>query len=486
MTTSRDFITPVQRGRLPAFVRSDYPAFEKYIIDYFTWLEQDGNALQILEEWYANTDPDNMVEPYVSAILRDLGWTWEGSLAIPKNLLLKNLRDFYLSRGTKKSFEFLFRALFDEPIAIKYPRERMLVLDQADYASESRVYTTANNRLGTTAAAILAGLNGRKHVQMTGIVSGTVATIESIQILLSGDRAYFQITILEPLTDFVVKEDVRIESESGFIIERLHNVMTVAITDPGNGFALNEELAVSGAGLNGVIRVSNLKGCKADSVAITAPGESYVVGDKILAEKIEGDYGFGFYAKVSGVGANGEITKINISDFGRGYRVVPPLYIKSPTGSGAKLQIVSGSIGAVNRIAILQPYVDFDPTTVAVELGNAAFEVGETTIFRSRAYKDRRGVLGENSILIDSDQYQQFSYDLVTALSSGVHRQIVDELLHPVGFIRTDVLKVDRDESLGVAAAITANVEQGTQTSPIVSIGGDGIVTLDNDYIGTL
>jgi hypothetical protein len=427
-----------------------------------------------------------MVEPYVSAILRDLGWTWEGSLAIPKNLLLKNLRDFYLSRGTKKSFEFLFRALFDEPIAIKYPRERMLVLDQADYASESRVYTTANNRLGTTAAAILADLNGRKHVQMTGIVSGTVATIESIQILLSGDRAYFQITILEPLTDFVVKEDVRIESESGFIIERLHNVMTVAITDPGNGFALNEELAVSGAGLNGVIRVSNLKGGKADSVAITAPGESYVVGDKILAEKIEGDYGFGFYAKVSGVGANGEITKINISDFGRGYRVVPPLYIKSPTGSGAKLQIVSGSIGAVNRIAILQPYVDFDPTTVAVELGNAAFEVGETTIFRSRAYKDRRGVLGENSILIDSDQYQQFSYDLVTALSSGVHRQIVDELLHPVGFIRTDVLKVDRDESLEVAAAITANVEQGTQTSLIVSIGGDGIVTLDNDYIGTL
>jgi hypothetical protein len=321
---------------------------------------------------------------------------------------------------------------------------------------------------------------------MTGIVSGTVATIESIQILLSGDRAYFQITILEPLTDFVVKEDVRIESESGFIIERLHNVMTVAITEPGNGFALNEELAVSGAGLNGVIRVSNLKGGKADSVAITAPGESYVVGDKILAEKIEGDYGFGFYAKVSGVGANGEITKINISDFGRGYRVVPPLYIKSPTGSGAKLQIVSGSIGAVNRIAILQPYVDFDPTTVAVELGNAAFEVGETTIFRSKAYKDRRGVLGENSILIDSDQYQQFSYDLVTALSSGVHRQIVDELLHPVGFIRTDVLKVDRDESLGVAAAITANVEQGTQTSLIVSIGGDGIVTLDNDYIGTL
>ena len=253
MINSRDFITPVQRGRLPAFVRSDYPAFEKYIIDYFTWLEQDGNALQILEEWYANTDPDNMVEPYVSAILRDLGWTWEGSLAIPKNLLLKNLRDFYLSRGTKKSFEFLFRALFDEPIAIKYPRERMLVLDQADYASESRVYTTANNRLGTTAAAILADLNGRKHVQMTGIVSGTVATIESIQILLSGDRAYFQITILEPLTDFVVKEDVRIESESGFIIERLHNVMTVEIDSAGSGFNVDDELNVTGAGLNGAL-----------------------------------------------------------------------------------------------------------------------------------------------------------------------------------------------------------------------------------------
>lgn len=486
MINSRDFITPVQRGRLPAFVRSDYPAFEKYIIDYFTWLEQDGNVLQILEEWYANNDPDNTVEPYVSAILRDLGWTWEGSLAIPKNLLLKNLRDFYLSRGTKKSFEFLFRALFDEPVAIKYPRDRMLVLDQADYATESRVYATATNRDTGTFQTILEDLNNRKHVEVIGLVSGTTATVESVQILLSGDRAYLQIAILEPLTDFVVKEDIRFQSESGFTIERLHNVMTVGVETPGSLFSLDDELNVTGAGLEGVIRVTNLKGGKVDSVNITSPGESYAVGDKILAEKLEDDFGFGFYAKVSKIGANGEITEVNVSDFGRGYRVVPPLYIKSGTGSHAKLEIVSSSIGAVNRIAILQPYVDFDPTTATVELGNAAFEVGETTIFTTRSYKDRRGVLGENSVLIDSDQYQQFSYDLVTALSSGVHRQIVDELLHPVGYVRTDVLKVDKDETLIVVTEIESTVERGTQSDLIVTIGGDGIVTLDNDYIGTL
>lgn len=121
-----------------------------------------------------------------------------------------------------------------------------------------------------------------------------------------------------------------------------------------------------------------------------------------------------------------------------------------------------------------------------MELGNAAFKVGETTIFTSHTYKDRRGVLGENSVLIDSDQYQQFSYDLVTALSSGVHRQIVDELLHPVGYIRTDVLKVDKDETLIVDTEIESNVKRGTQTDLIVTIGSDGIVTLDNDYIGTL
>ena len=155
--------------------------------------------------------------------------------------------------------------------------------------------------------------------------------------------------------------------------------------------------------------------------------------------------------------------RFTVRDFGRGYRVTPPLYIKSATGSHAKLEIVSSSIGAVNRIAILQPYDDFDPTTAAVELGNAAFKVGETTIFTSHTYKDRRGVLGENSVLIDSDQYQQFSYNLVTALSSGVHRQIVDELLHPVGYIRTDVLKVDKDETLIVDTEIESNVKRGTQ-----------------------
>ena len=486
MTQSRDFITPVQRGRLPAFVRSDYPAFEKYVIDYFRWLEQDGQALDILENWYGNTDADNMVEPYVSAILADLGWNWEGSLTVPKNLLLNNLRDFYLSRGTKKSFQFLFQALFGESVNIKYPRERMLVLNQADYATEARVFTTAANRESITLRAILEDLNARDNVEIVGLVSGTVATVETIQILLSGDKAYFQVSILEPLTDFVVKEDVRIQSKSGFIIERFHNVMTLKVQGAGIENNVLDEIVITGAGLRGVTRVTNLKGGRVDSINIVSAGEAYEIGDKIIAEKREDDDGFGFYAKVSAIDVNGEITGIEILDRGRGYRIHPTLYVKSAGGFDAEFETVSTTIGAIDRISILQPYVDFNPLTATASLGTAVFEIGQETIFTSRAYKDRRGVLGENSVLIDSDQYQQFSYDLVTGLSSNVHRQIVDELLHPVGYIRTDVMKIDKEETTAVIVQSGNKVTQGQQDTILSTISGNVITTLSGDFIGTL
>ena len=41
-------------------------------------------------------------------------------------LLIKNIRDFYVSKGTAKSIQFLFRMLYGESVNISYPREQLL------------------------------------------------------------------------------------------------------------------------------------------------------------------------------------------------------------------------------------------------------------------------------------------------------------------------------------------------------------------------
>lgn len=45
---------------------------------------------------------------------------------IGKDTLLKNIKDFYSYKGTDLSIEFLFRALFDEEITVRYPKDRVI------------------------------------------------------------------------------------------------------------------------------------------------------------------------------------------------------------------------------------------------------------------------------------------------------------------------------------------------------------------------
>lgn len=482
MTQFREFVTPVQRGRLPAFVRSDYPAFEKFIIDYFGFLEEDEGALRVLLDWQSNNDPGNNVEGYIDAILRDLGWTWDGSLKVSKHLLLKNLREFYLSRGTFRSFEFLFRTLFDQSVQVRYPREQMLHLDLADYASEVTVYTTADNRLDPAFLTILQDVDARRGVEIVGQISGAVATVESVRTLLSGEEAYLQISILPPTKEFIAREDVMLYSESGFVIESSHAALNVTVTTPGYGYKPGDEITVTGAGLDGLIQVASVFPGSVESVTIVDPGEGYSVGDIVVANKDEEDLGFGFFGVVQSVDGTGAITGISIKAGGREYKKIPTLRVTSSTGAGARVAASSTSIGGINRVKVFQPYVDFD-TVVFSSGGTATFSAAESATFESRRYRDRRGVLGENSVLIDSDRFQQFSYDLYSPVAKDRQRKVVDDLLHPVGYVRTDVLKFDEGTDNEVLDDTSTDVETGVQDVILKTLGGSVVRTLSGNLI---
>ncbi|ASS33938.1 hypothetical protein FDI24_gp079 [Acidovorax phage ACP17] len=468
-------ISPVQRGRLPAFVRSEYPAFEAYMMKYFEWLGRDDNFIGIIQSWKANTDASNEVEPYVDAILRDLGWTWTGDIAVSKTVLLSTLKDFYLSRGTKKSFSWLFHTLFNQPVTISYPRDRMLVTSSADYATNSRIFFTATQRATQAFAEILEAAARRDNVEVVGLASGTTASIESVQILLSGGNAYVQAEISAPLTDFIVREDVRLQAGSDFVIESLLNVLVLEVDGAGSLHEPLDAVTVTGAGLQGIVRVSSVKGGTVDGVTIASAGTGYAVGDKIIADQVSD--GFGFFATVSTVGSAGEITGVNVSNRGRGYKVLPELIVKSTAGTGAALIATTTSIGAVQRLAVLQPYVDFDVNAVTASLGNASLICKETTVFSSRDYRDRRGVLSENSTLTDSNRFQQFSYDVASAVPSKYHAEIVDELLHPVGYVRTNVLDIAEAAERSAQKSASQEIQAVEAEDYIVTLSGVSIVT---------
>jgi hypothetical protein len=114
---------------LPEFVRDDvsYSTFITFLEAYYQWLETAYSANGQIQT--ANTsgegvtygaknllnymDVDNTLDDFVSYFLKDfLPYIPEDALT-DKRKLLKIAKDFYQAKGTEKSYQFLFRALYN-------------------------------------------------------------------------------------------------------------------------------------------------------------------------------------------------------------------------------------------------------------------------------------------------------------------------------------------------------------------------------------
>jgi hypothetical protein len=115
--------------QLPEFVRDNesYQTFVSFIEAYYQWLEtaQTANSANVIatstgegvtygaKNLLNYADVDSTLDEFVQYFIKDfLPYIPEDALA-DKRKLLKIARDFYLAKGTEKSYKFLFRALYN-------------------------------------------------------------------------------------------------------------------------------------------------------------------------------------------------------------------------------------------------------------------------------------------------------------------------------------------------------------------------------------
>jgi hypothetical protein len=439
-------LVPILANRLPEFVKDLYPNFEQFIRDYLTWLEQDENFLRILEDWRSNNEVTLQVEPYIDAILVDLGFVYNQPLAIDKKLLVHVLRDFYMSRGSEGSLKTLFKILYgkDGEVEIRYPRDEMLIPSYAEYGKRFFMFSTATSLDTDDFNAIAANIIHAGGT-VTGGVSGTTAFIEDIQIVFGQGQTYFKIEILEPTSAFLNGEQLTIACKGIEVVETLKPSVAIEIDDGGSGYAPTDTIGINGTKLYGSVRIDSLSRGGVDGLNITTLGTGYAIGDRISAS-IES--GFGFTAYVTTINLSGGITGYQIQSKGYNYTQLPLISVKSTGGTGAVIAATSTEIGSVRRISFDAPFVDF--TIAIADVSSATGSGAELTIVPQPIWSisdwaNRRGFLEENSTLIDSDKYQQFSYTVVSQKPASEYEKFLDEWIHPAGYIRISSFELQDD-----------------------------------------
>lgn len=290
----RNPIAPIIIEKFPYFLKSDFKKLDKFLSHFFTFLEEQGNPLDVLERFYENSEANREVDQYIQKIVSELGFTIDQPISISYKELIHHLRDFYLSRGSANSFNFLFKILYGSEIDIYYPRTRLFIPSVSTYSSRYFIFTSARSS-GTKEYYTILEQSRSFNVKIEGVASGEVAYVEEISQVYSKGVEYLKIQIDSKSKNFRSGEGIRIISdEVGVrIIETIKPVLEFVIADPGSGYSVNDLIVVSANTpdhlpiIPGIAHIDGIQEGGVDSISIISGGSGYSHGQTILPKKLK-------------------------------------------------------------------------------------------------------------------------------------------------------------------------------------------------------
>lgn len=301
-------------SQIPAFLREDAENLRLFLEAYYEYLEQTNQTLDVSKNLLSYQDIDKTTDEYFEFFRREILNSLPLERAADKTITAKNIRDLYLSRGSKKSFELLFRLLYNETITLQTPGDFILRASDGRWTEEVRV----------TSSLILSGnvedFEGQKIV---GEDTEATAIVDRIENYYRKGVQYYDLYLINIEGEFADNE----------VIRNSANTVT--------------------ARLNG-----SLGPCQA--VDVLSGGRGHFVGEKVNI--ISGRTGQGAEAQVTEI-SDTDSCEFYILDGGSGYTVNSTITINQGSGSGASFIITE-----ISNTETINVFVDTISTVANVDI----------------------------------------------------------------------------------------------------------------------
>jgi hypothetical protein len=108
---------------------------------------------------------------------------------IDKRLFLKQSKDFYSSKGTDKSFEILFRALYGEDVNVLKPRDFLFIPSESNYKVSEQIVVEPID--GNPEDLI----NRNLFQDSDGIFPKATGAVNDVEKIVRGEKEYFRISL---------------------------------------------------------------------------------------------------------------------------------------------------------------------------------------------------------------------------------------------------------------------------------------------------
>ena len=128
--------------QVPEFVREEYPLFIQFLEAYYEFLEteqgtQNNDLTTKAKDLRFISDVDESIDEFQQYFLDNFASLVPQDALVDKSFLVKNVLPLYLSRGSQKSFEFLFRLLTVKKLNLHFQKIIFFVHQMANTSSKT-------------------------------------------------------------------------------------------------------------------------------------------------------------------------------------------------------------------------------------------------------------------------------------------------------------------------------------------------------------
>jgi hypothetical protein len=500
-------VSSVVSRQVPEFIREDNAQFIAFLEAYYEFLEQTEKR-----NLGSIRDIDDTVDSFIQYFRNEVLLHVPISVISDKRYLAKQINEVYRSKGTIKSYEFLFRILFNETPQLYFPKTDMLRVsdgkwDQAVIIRCTEISGNSFNLIGQTVSQ--------------GV---TRATIESVIKFQIGSDTIAELTLNEKsivgtfnTTDSITGLDNT--NASTITLDVLSVITGFNINNHGSYYRVGDPISLlSGTGADAQIEVTNIGYGSIDDIIIDNPGSGYSIGTELTFDNTDaGDQGNSLItakAIITDIDVDsilmedgskllsenrdhfdlenittGGIKAVSLLTGGYYYKKLP--IVSSTGGTGARLIAVGDGIGRVTRVGITNPGARYETAPIAVFPYNivvkditGSFAAGDTISVLSQTMSLETDVDSEllletgDKMVLESQQVPSgtiYSYDtsrnLITLYPTS--DRIVTQLETGTGYLVSEDGKTFVNETSGQFETHQTITNSAGATAKIISGSGN-------------
>lgn len=383
-------VSTVVPKQTPQFVREDHQTFIAFLQAYYEFLETNYKNRELENIRDVDATLDQFIEQFKNELLTQI----PDFVINDKRYLAKVIQDVYRSKGTVKSYEFLFRAVFNETPNLYFPKTDMLRVSDGKYSQKSilRVSQVAGDPLDLLAQTIV-------QYNEFGAVTAS-ARIENVIAEQTGATLVYSLTLnVDSIVGtFLTTTTVETTGTPKIICLPRQGVIAFNSLYGGSYYQLGDVVSVvAGIGTGATAEVSEIfNNGTVTEIVIDTPGKNYSVGQELIfnntgAGGASSNALVSARAIISSVNGTGGITGVKLLSGGNFYTklpiVLPPVLPAVPppaTTGGAVLLAVSDNIGKITKLNIPTFGLDYEnppngiaPAYMVMKNVSPEFSIGE-------------------------------------------------------------------------------------------------------------